>query len=90
MSQSLLTRRSVIAADAATGELLWGHRLDEGDRGAAAPRRLSGRGLAYRAHDGAGEIFYVTPGYQLVGLDAATGDRLPGSVLFLNHFAGSC
>jgi quinoprotein glucose dehydrogenase len=70
------TRRSVIAADAATGELLWIHRLDEGERGAAAPRRLSGRGLAYRDHDGVGEIFYVTPGYQLVGLDAATGRRL--------------
>ena len=71
------TRRAVVAADAATGELLWTHRLDEGERGAAAPRRLSGRGLAYRDDGGAGEIFYVTPGYQLVGLDAATGRRLP-------------
>ena len=42
------SRRSVIAVDAGTGELLWMHRLDEGERGAAAPRRLSGRGLAYR------------------------------------------
>ena len=72
------TRRAVVAADAATGELLWTHRLDEGERGAAAPRRLSGRGLAYRDNGGAGEIFYVTPGYQLIGLDAATGRRLPG------------
>ena len=72
------TRRAVVAADAATGELLWTHRLDEGERGAAAPRRLSGRGLAYRDDGGAGEIFYVTPGYQLIGLDAATGRRLPG------------
>ena len=71
------TRRAVVAADAATGELLWTHRLDEGERGAAAPRRLSGRGLTYRDNGGAGEIFYVTPGYQLVGLDAATGRRLP-------------
>ena len=71
------TRRAVVAADAATGELLWTHRLDEGERGAAAPRRLSGRGLAYRDDGGAGEIFYVTPGYQLIGLDAATGRRLP-------------
>ena len=70
------TRRAVVAADAATGELLWTHRLDEGERGAAAPRRLSGRGLAYRDDGGAGEIFYVTPGYQLIGLDAATGRRL--------------
>ncbi len=72
------TRRAVVAADAATGELLWTHRLDEGERGAAAPRRLSGRGLAYRDDGGTGEIFYVTPGYQLIGLDAATGRRLPG------------
>ena len=71
------TRRAVVAADAATGELLWTHRLDEGERGEAAPRRLSGRGLAYRDDGGAGEIFYVTPGYQLIGLDAATGRRLP-------------
>ncbi|MCY4505842.1 MAG: PQQ-binding-like beta-propeller repeat protein [Acidobacteria bacterium] len=71
------TRRAVVAADAATGELLWTHRLDEGERGAAAPRRLSGRGLAYRDDGGTGEIFYVTPGYQLIGLDAATGRRLP-------------
>ena len=71
------TRRAVVAADAATGELLWTHRLDEGERGAAAPRRLSGRGLAYRDNGGTGEIFYVTPGYQLIGLDAATGRRLP-------------
>ena len=71
------SRRAVIAADAATGELLWMHRLDEGERGAAAPRRLSGRGLAWRDNGGAGEIFYVTPGYQLIGLNAATGRRLP-------------
>ena len=70
------TRRAVFAADAATGELLWTHRFDEGERGANAPRRRSGRGLAFRDNDGAGEIFYVTPGYQLIGLDAATGRQL--------------
>ena len=70
------TRRSVVAADAATGELLWLHRLDEGERGAAAPRRLSGRGLASWANDGVGRIVYVTPGYRLIMLDAATGLRL--------------
>jgi quinoprotein glucose dehydrogenase len=70
------TRRAVVALDAVTGEILWMHRLDEGPRGAAAPRRLSGRGLAYRDDGANGQIFYVTPGYQLIGLDAATGDRL--------------
>ncbi len=72
------SRRAVIAADAATGELLWMHRLDEGERGSAAPRRLSGRGLAYRDDGGAGQILYVTPGYQLLALSAATGQRIAG------------
>ena len=41
------TRRSVIALDAATGELLWVHGEHEGARANGAPRLLSGRGLAY-------------------------------------------
>src|SRR5579862_2774751 len=41
------TRRAAVAIDAATGELLWMHSEREGARGAAAPRQLSGRGLAY-------------------------------------------
>ena len=72
------TRRAAIAMDAGTGELLWMHRLDEGERAAVAPRRRSGRGLAYRDDGGDGEIFYVTPGYRLVGLNARTGERLAG------------
>ena len=70
------TRRAVVAANASTGELLWMHRLDEGPRGEAAPRQLSGRGLAYRDDPGGGQIFYVTPGYQLVALNAQTGHRV--------------
>ena len=70
------SRRAVVAVDAGTGELLWMHRLDEGERGAAAPRRLSGHGLAYRDDGGAGQIFYVTLGYQLVALNAANGRRV--------------
>ena len=68
------TRRSVIALDGATGELLWVHRYPEGVRGANAPRQLSGRGLAYWT-DGRGDerIIYVTPGYRMVALDATTG-----------------
>ena len=41
------SRRAAIALDAATGELLWVHGEHEGARGGAAPRQLSGRGLAY-------------------------------------------
>lgn len=72
------TRRAVVAADAGTGEYLWMHRLDEGERGAATPRRLSGRGLAYRDDGGAGQIIYVTPGYRMIALDALTGRRVAG------------
>ena len=72
------TRRAVIALDAATGELLWVHRYPEGARGAAAPRQLSGRGLAYWT-DGRGDhrILYVTPGYRLISLNAKTGQPTP-------------
>jgi len=68
------SRRNAVAIDAATGELLWMYRLAEGERGAAAPRLLSGRGVAYWT-DGQGDarIFLVTIGYQLVALDAKTG-----------------
>ena len=41
------SRRAVVALDAATGEELWMHSEREGARGEAAPRKLSGRGLAY-------------------------------------------
>ena len=34
------TRRAVVALDAATGELQWVYRLNEGKRGEAAPRQL--------------------------------------------------
>jgi len=68
------TRRSIIALDGASGELLWVHRYPEGVRGANAPRQLSGRGLAYWT-DGRNDqrILYVTPGYRLIALDAKTG-----------------
>ena len=67
------TRRAVVALDAATGEMLWMHSEHEGARGAAAPRQLSGRGLAYWTDGRESRILYVTPGYQLVALDAKTG-----------------
>src|SRR5262245_48472633 len=72
------TRRAVVALDAATGELLWMHSEQEGARGAAAPRQLSGRGLAYWTDGREERILYVTPGYRLVALDAKTGIRIPG------------
>lgn len=71
------SRRAAIALDAATGELLWLHGEHEGKRGAAAPRQLSGRGLAYWSDGKEERIFYFTPGYRLVCLDAKTGARVP-------------
>jgi quinoprotein glucose dehydrogenase len=71
------SRRAVVALDAGTGELLWIHRLDEGERGKNAPRQLSGRGLAYWKSGNDARILYVTPGYQLIALDARTGARIP-------------
>ena len=71
------TRRSVVALDAGTGELLWVHGEPEGARGAAAPRQLSGRGLAYWSDGGHARILYVTPGFRLIALDAKTGARIP-------------
>src|SRR5579864_6594650 len=71
------SRRGVIALDAATGELLWVHGEHEGERGANAPRQLSGRGLAYWSDGKEERIFYVTPGFRLIGLDAKTGQYCP-------------
>ena len=34
------TRRSVVALDATTGELIWAHSMREGNRAAIAPRQL--------------------------------------------------
>ncbi len=71
------TGRAVVALDAVTGAQRWVHREDEGARGAAAPRLLSGRGLAYWTDGRAERILYVTPGYFLIALDAKTGERIP-------------
>jgi len=67
------SRRAVVALDAGTGELLWMHSENEGARGEAAPRQLSGRGLAYWTDGRDERILYVTPGYRLIALDAKTG-----------------
>ena len=67
------TRRAVVALDAATGELLWMHSENEGERGEEAPRKLSGRGLAYWGGGSESRVLYITPGYRLVALDAKTG-----------------
>ena len=67
------TRRAVVALDPATGELMWTHSERETARGTAAPRQLSGRGLAYWSDGREERILYVTPGYRLIALNAKTG-----------------
>jgi quinoprotein glucose dehydrogenase len=66
--------RNVAAIDATTGETLWVWRPDEGERFENAPRKISGRGVAYWT-DGEDDerIVTVTPGFHLVALDAGTG-----------------
>ena len=68
------TRRSVVALDGKTGEVIWTHSLREGKRAAVSPRQLSGRGVSYWT-DGRGDerVVYVTTGYRLVELNAKTG-----------------
>src|SRR5258707_1795989 len=68
------TRRSVVAIDGRTGELIWAHSYREGNRAAIAPRQLSGRGVAYWT-DGKGDerVLYVPTGNRLIALNAKTG-----------------
>lgn len=71
------SRRAAVALDAATGEMLWKYNIDEGERGKMAARTLSGRGLSYWSDGNVRRILYVTPGYRLIALDAATGTPVP-------------
>ena len=67
--------RTVVAADASTGETLWLYRGDDTkERGAV---RANNRGLSYWSDGSEERVLFVTPGYQLVALNAKTG--LPAS-----------
>ena len=70
------TRRDAVAIDAATGETLWMYRLDEGARGETVARR-NNRGLAYWSDGRDERILLISPGYQLIALDARTGRPIP-------------
>src|SRR5881392_3113814 len=70
-------RRNVIAVNAGTGETLWTWRPDEGARFDQAPRKV-GRGVAYWADGTDAIIITVTPGFQLIALNAKTGVPVPG------------
>jgi quinoprotein glucose dehydrogenase len=64
-------RRDVVCLDAGTGELLWMHTHDEGQR--IGSRGGAGLGVGYWT-DGTNErVIYVTRGYTMFSLDAKTG-----------------
>jgi len=64
-------RRGVVALDAATGELLWSYRKDEGQR--AGSRGGPGLGCSYWTDGSDERVIFVTIGYQMISLDAKTG-----------------
>src|SRR5688572_12363209 len=69
--------RSAVAIDAISGDTKWTYNLNEGDRGRRAVR-TNNRGLAYWSDAaGNGRVLLITPGYQLVALDAKTGQPIP-------------
>lgn len=65
--------RNVAAIDAATGQLLWLWRPQEGERFDHAPRKGAGRGVSHYRVGDEHRILTITPGFQLVSLDAKTG-----------------
>jgi glucose dehydrogenase len=70
---NIASTRNVVALDATNGQVLWLWRSQEGDRFDNAPRKGSGRGVAFWSDGDKSRVIDVTPGYQLVSLDAATG-----------------
>ena len=70
-------RRAVVAVDAGSGDTLWMYRTDEGERYRQAPRRNSGRGVAYWTDGQDERIFAILPGFHLVALNAKTGVPVP-------------
>ncbi len=71
--------RSVAAIDAVTGETLWTFRFNAKERKTSVPRQNSGRGVAYWSSPvkGNDRVIYITPGFQLIALDAKSGQLIP-------------
>jgi len=70
---NIASTRNVVALDATSGQVLWLWRPQEGDRFDEAPRKGAGRGVAFWRDGDTTRVIDVTPGYQLVSLDAKTG-----------------
>src|ERR671935_127601 len=65
-------RRAVVAADPGTGETLWGYRYPEPTDRTVGVRK-NNRGVSYWTDGRQARILTVTPGYELISLDAKTG-----------------
>ena len=70
---NIANTRNVAAIDATSGQVLWLYRYEEGARFDEAPRKGPGRGVAFYSDGDKHRVIDVSPGYQLVSLDAATG-----------------
>lgn len=70
--------RTVAAIDGESGETLWTFRYDEKERKTSVPRQNSGRGVAYWSspEKGNDRVIYITPGFQLIALDAESGQLI--------------
>ncbi|CAN0453603.1 unnamed protein product, partial [Discosporangium mesarthrocarpum] len=82
--------RNVLALDATSGQQLWMWRPEEGQRYNDAPRKGAGRGVSYYRFGDQERILTITPGFQLVSLDARTGIPDPdfGDNGFIDMFVG--
>src|SRR5215831_1212405 len=72
----LSPRRTIVAADAGTGETLWTWRPPQDDRETRAARTYA-RGVAYWKEGAEERIVTITPGFRLVALDLKTGVPVP-------------
>jgi glucose dehydrogenase len=70
---NIASTRNVVALDATSGQVLWVWRPQEGARFDNAPRKGAGRGPAFWRDGDNARVIDVTPGFQLVSLDAKTG-----------------
>jgi quinoprotein glucose dehydrogenase len=72
----LSPRRTIVAADAGTGETLWTWRPPQDDRENRAARTYA-RGVGYWKDGDEERIITITPGFRLVALDLKTGIPVP-------------
>jgi len=72
----LSPRRTIVAADAGTGETLWTWRPPQDERETRAARTYA-RGVGYWKDGTEERIITITPGFRLVALDLKTGNPVP-------------